>query len=224
MKVWAKKRRENGAVLASPAPMVEGDPLLELIVIEITEEGNRRPIRVARLKAIGEQRILVQLKLPNLVHLKGWSLVLSGIEELRAANGQISAVAQTWVCELRPPVDAIGFSAKDLYRSGVRLPRSSLHQSSGSRGHLLIGSDFSPALQRHTNHAQLIYYESAGGRAGCLIDAQLEFMSETSFGLGGMRVCESYGERPQRIERAGWLCEFDIRQPELTKREARMLR
>jgi hypothetical protein len=39
-----------------------------------------------------------------------------------------------------------------------------------------------------------------------------------------MRVWEAHGESPQRIERAGWLCEFDFPEPELTKREARRLR
>jgi hypothetical protein len=49
-------------------------------------------------------------------------------------------------------------------------------------------------------------------------------MSETSFELGGLRVCEARGDQPQRLERNGWLCEVDLYERELTKREARMLR
>lgn len=49
-------------------------------------------------------------------------------------------------------------------------------------------------------------------------------MSDTTFALCGLQVFEAHGERPQRIRRGGWLCEFDIPERELTKQEARMLR
>lgn len=155
MKAWVVRRREDGAALPTTAPVVEGASLLELVVVEITEEGNRRPIRVARLLPIGEQRILAQLKIPALVQLKAWKMVLSGIEEMRDQHGHIRGVAQTWLCELRPPENAVGFSAKQTYTGGVRLPRGSLHQVSGSRGRLVVAGDYSNALQRHTTWAKL---------------------------------------------------------------------
>jgi hypothetical protein len=104
----------------------KADGMLELVVVEITEEGNRRPIRVARLLPIGEQRILAQLKMPALVQLKALKMVLSGIEEMRDQHGHIRGVAQTWLCELRPPENAVGFSAKQTYsraryRAGAEL-------------------------------------------------------------------------------------------------------
>jgi hypothetical protein len=91
MKAWVMRRRHDGTALASPAPAVESAGLLELLVVDVTEEGNRRPIKVARLYPLGGQRILAQLKLPELVQLKGWKLVLSGIEEMRNDSKQIAA-------------------------------------------------------------------------------------------------------------------------------------
>lgn len=224
MKVIARRRREDGAVLAAPAPVVEGAGLLELVVVEITEDGNRRPIRVARLMPIGEQRILAQLKMPALVQLRGWKLVISGIEEIRDNYRTVRGVAQTWLCELHPPPGAAGFRAKDMFTAGERLPRGAIHQTSGTRGYLVVGSDHSNALQRHTAYAEVHRYEAATFPAGRLIDCYLEFMSDATFALGGMRVWDAHGETPQRIDRAGWLCEFDIPERELTKHEARMLR
>jgi hypothetical protein len=86
-----------------------------LLVVDITEEGNRRPIKVARLYPLGQQRILAQLKLPDLVQLKGWKLVLSGIEELPGRRKSKSRRWTNLVCELRPPENAVGFRVKDTY-------------------------------------------------------------------------------------------------------------
>lgn len=49
-------------------------------------------------------------------------------------------------------------------------------------------------------------------------------MSDTSFGLGGLSVRDAYQDRPQMVERGGWLCEFDVLERDLTKAEYRMLR
>jgi hypothetical protein len=74
---------------------VEGASLLELVVVEITEAGDRGPVRVARRMPLGEQRILAQLKLQALVQLKSWRLVVSGIEELRDEYGHVRGLVQT---------------------------------------------------------------------------------------------------------------------------------
>ena len=224
MRAWVSRRRDDGAVLATPAPVVEGASLLELVVVEITEDGNRRPIKVARLKPIGEQRILAQLKLPALVQLKGWKLVVSGIEELRDEYGHVRSVAQTWLCELRPPEAAVGFRIKEMYTCGVRVARGALHQAISNRGTIVVTGGHSNALQRHTTCAELHHYQISTFPAKRLIDCHIEFMSESSFGLGGLSVREAYEERPQRVERSGWLCEFDVTERELTKSEYRMLR
>lgn len=224
MKAWVVRRRDAGAAMAAPAPVVEGASLLELLVVEITEEGNRRPIKVARLQPIGEPRILAQLKIPSLVQLKGWKMVLSGIEEMRNESNLVRGVAQTWLCELRPPDNAVGFCVKDTYTCGVRVPRGALHQASSSRGRIVVASDHSNALQRQTCCAELHLHQIATFPAKRLIDCHLEFIAESSFGLGGLVVREAHQDRPQLLERGGWLCEFDVMERPLTKAEYRMLR
>jgi hypothetical protein len=224
MKAWVTRRREDGAALASPVSAVEGAGLLELLVVDITEEGNRRPIKVARLYPLGQQRILAQLKLPDLVQLKGWKLVLSGIEELRNDGSQIRGVGQTWLCDLRPPENAVGFRVKETYACGVRLPRAALHQTTGTRGKLVVAGEYSNTLQRHTTCAEVHHHQISTFPAKRLINCHIEFIGESTFGLGGLYVREAHQEMPQRLERGGWLCELDVKERELTKREARRIR
>jgi hypothetical protein len=100
----------------------------------------------------------------------------------------------------------------------------SVRDYGGSRGRIIIDTDYSNALQRQATFAELQHYQASTFPAGRLVDTYLEFMSESSFELGGLRVSEAYGEKPQRIERASWLCEVDLYEPELSKREARRLR
>jgi len=224
MKARVTRRRDNGAVLPQPVPVVEGASLLEVVVVEITEQGNRRPVKVARLQPIGERRILAQLKLPKLVKFVGWTMVLSGIEEFRDSYQNTRGVAQTWVCELFTQPEVVGFRVRDAYEQGRRISGSVFRNTSGSRGTMAIDGEYSAALQRHTTCAKFRSHPSSTAPEKRLVDCYVEFMAETSFELGGLCVRDAHQDRPERIERGGWLCEFDIKERELSKYEARMLR
>lgn len=224
MKVLATRRREGGVALAAPLPVVEGAMLMELLVVEVTLDGNRRPAKVARLQAIGERRILAQLARPKLVRLQGWNLVLSGIEVVRDAAGRPREVAQTWVCKLHVPENAVGYRTRSLYVGGVAQPKRTVRDNGGSHGLLVVGDDYSNVLQRHTACAELRSHQISTFPAGRLIDCHIEWMSEEAFELGGLRVREAHKEEPEQLERGGWLVDIDIRQRELTRQEARMLR
>jgi hypothetical protein len=224
MKVWASRRREDGAVLAAPVPVVEGAILLELLVVDVTLEGNRRPSKVARLQMIGVPRILAQLARPKLVRVQGWNMVLSGIEATRDESGHTREVAQTWVCKLFVPENAIGFRVRELHRSGVALPKKLVRDSSGSRGLLAVADDYSNVLQRHATCAELRGHQISTFPEGRLIDCYIEWMSEESFELGGLQLRSSFESRPEQLERGGWLVGIDMKERELTKSEARMIR
>lgn len=224
MKVWATRRREEGAALSSALPVVEGASLLELLVVEVTLAGNRRPSKVARLQPIGEQRILAQLAVPKLVQLKGWVIVISGIEERKDEYRNVRGTAQTWVCKFYVPDNAVGWRAKEMYRGGFALPKSGVRENSGERGPLVVGGEHSNALQRHTTCAELLSYQVATFPQKRLIDCDLVWMSDSSFELGGLDVKAAFNERPEQLERGGWLCEIDIKERELTKAEYRALR
>jgi hypothetical protein len=224
MKVWASRRREDGAALASAVPVVDGAALMELVVVEVTLEGNRRPAKVARLKPIGEQRILAQLLLPKLVKLQGWTLVLSGLEERREGEGRPRGAAQTWVCKLWVPDHAVGFRARETHERGAPMAKSGIRESNGMRGKLVVATDYVTPLQRHTLCAEMHHHQVSTFPAGRLVDCHIEWMSDETFELGGLRVWDASGDRPERLERAGWLCEFDVKERELSKAEYRALR
>ncbi|MYM65419.1 hypothetical protein GTP45_01050 [Pseudoduganella sp. FT55W] len=225
MKVWAQRRREDGAALASAVPVVEGASLLELLVVDVTLDGNRRPSKVARLYPIGEQkRILAQLAVPELVQFKGWTLALSGIEERKDEYQKIRSTSQTWVCQLYVPDAAVGFRVKDMYQSGVAIPRSAVRDGSGTRGRLVVAGDYSAALQRHTPCAELHGHQISTFPQKRLVNCGLLWMSDSTFELGGLHVSPAHGDRPEQLERAGWLCEIDVKERELSKAEARRLR
>ncbi|MYM21943.1 hypothetical protein GTP46_04675 [Duganella sp. FT135W] len=224
MKVWAQRRREDGAALASLVPVVEGASLLELLVVDTTLEGNRRTSKVARLQTIGEQRILAQLAVPELVQLKGWTLALSGIEERKGESKRVRGTSQTWVCQLYVPGNAVGFRVKDLHRAGVAIPRGAVREGSGTRGRLVVAGDHSNALHRNTTCAELHSHQIATFPQKRLINCSLLWMSDSTFELGGLHVSPAHDDRPEQLERAGWLCELDTEVRELSKREARLLR
>lgn len=224
MKVWASRRRDCGAALGVPVPVVEGAILLELLVVDVTLDGNRRPSKVARLQAIGAPRILAQMAKPKLVRAQGWNLVLSGIEETRDEAGQAREVAQTWVCKLHTPGNAAGFRVRDLYRSGVALPKRLVRDSGGARGLLAVADDYSNLLQRHSTCAELRGHQISTFPAGRLIDCHIEWMSEESFELAGLHLRKGFENRPEQLERGGWLVDIDVKERELTKSEARLIR
>lgn len=50
-----------------------------------------------------------------------------------------------------------------------------------------------------------------GGR---LLDVDLGWMAEERFALSGLHQHAASGERPARLVRQGWLCEYEIEEPE----------
>jgi hypothetical protein len=88
----------------------------------------------------------------------------------------------------------------------------------------VVTTDYVTPLQRHTLCTEVHHYQVSTFPAGRLIHCHIEWMSDEIFELGGLLVWESHGDRPQRLERAGWLYEDDIKERELTKKEYRAVR
>jgi hypothetical protein len=171
-----------------------------LLVVDITEEGNRRPIKVARLYPLGQQRILAQLKLPDLVQLKGWKLVLSGIEEL---PGRRKSKSRRWTnLGVRTPPAGKRSGLQGQGHLHGRRPSAArgAPQTTGTRGTLLVAGEHSNALQRHTTCAEVHHHQISTFPAKRLINCHIEFMGESTFGLGGLHVREAHQEAPQRLE------------------------
>jgi hypothetical protein len=191
------------------------------MVVNVTDYGSRRPVKLARIHPIGEQRILAEIARPKLVWLKERGLILSGIEVLKEDKRE---VYQTWVCDLMPPDFVKGFRVADTYQNGVARPRSALRDMVSSNGNLIVSSQFERALNRHTMTAELAAYGTPTGAPKRLIDCDIEFMSEERFELSGLHVIPPDEQRPEQILRDAWLCEFHIEAPELTRAGYRALK
>jgi hypothetical protein len=61
MRAWISVRREDGAALAATLPLVSPTAPLELLIVYVTDQGSRRPMKVARVGPIGEQQIIAEL-------------------------------------------------------------------------------------------------------------------------------------------------------------------
>lgn len=224
MRAWVARRREDGALLQEPAQIKSGIAPYELLVVDVTDQGQRRPSKVARLVSLGDRRAVAELVAPKLVWLEGWKLVLSGIERLQGRLG-LKQVSQSWVCELVPPSFAIGFKITHTYVEGIQLPRRALRDTGKTSGRIKVGDSLIKSLGRHTPLAELIHYEPDGHKDSMahLADCHLEWMSEDRFELGGLCIRAPFEDRPEHLLRDGWLCEFDIELPDLNRAQKRLL-
>jgi hypothetical protein len=216
MKAWVARRREGGALLAEPVRFEASPELLELMIVEVTDQGKRRPSRVARIFPQGARVPMAQLVAPRLVWLAGWDLVLSGVEE-GPGNGGVASVAQSWICRLAPPQYAIGFLARHTHKDGVELRKGAIFDRYGSstKGKMAVASVHDEALGRHTMRAELSRNNDPHRALyGALLDVELGWMTDERFALTGLHQHGAWEGRPARLVRQGWLCEYDIEEPE----------
>ncbi|MBA5639467.1 hypothetical protein H3H37_20600 [Duganella sp. LX20W] len=167
---------------------------------------------------------MAELVAPKLVWLDGFRLALSGIEKLQNRLG-VKEVSQSWVCDLVPPKFAIGFKITHTYVEGIQLPRRALRDNGKTGGRLKVGDHLIKSLGRHASLAELIDYESGDRRPSTphLADCHLEWMAGDRFELGGLCIREPFEDRPEHLLRGGWLCEFDIELPELSRAQRRLI-
>lgn len=194
--------------------------LVELLVVEVTDQGKRRPTRVARIFPAGSKVAIAQLIAPRLVWLSGWDLVLSGVEE-RLGEGGIVGAAQSWICRLAPPPDATGFLARHTHKDGVELKKGVIFDRYGSsaKGKLTIASAHYDALGRQSVLAKLTRaHDPERTLTGELVDVELGWMAEERFSLTGFNQHAASETRPARLVRQGWLCEYHIEEPEDDRR------
>lgn len=222
MRAWVAKRRDCGTLLGEPARLGEGAEAFELLVVEVTDQGMRRPTKVARMVRPGERLAVAELIAPRLVWFKKWDFVLSGVE--RAAGGEgLTMAGQSWLCKLQPATGAIGFRARHTHKDGMEIARRMImdRYASESKGQLLIEGAKDSTLGRYTVCSHLLSSHCHAASPG-LLDTELDWMSEERFSLSGFREVAAYGDRPARLLRHGWLCEFDI--AELSDEDSRPLR
>lgn len=211
MKVWVQRRLDGGAALDQPVQIGETEEPLELLILEVTDQGQRRPTKVARLIPCGQRRAIDELVMPRLFWFKGGKFVLSGVAQVRETHGT-KGYSQSWLCRLALPAGVDAFKVVPLYRYGEQIARRELtdrHVTTLS-GKLSVASVMDQALGRATVRADVGPAPSAWeyGR-GALLDAHLEWMSTDGFELSGYEQVPAHAERPAYTLQQGWLCKPD---------------
>ncbi|KQN77833.1 hypothetical protein ASF04_24000 [Duganella sp. Leaf61] len=212
MRVRILRRREGGAYLPEPLRVGCTPAPFELLVVEVTDQGKRRPSKVARLYAPGTKSIVAELASVQLLWLKGFEFVLHGVDIIANERGPVHA-AQSWMCKLDEPLHVVGYRMRGIYDRGLELPRRQLmdRPSYVSEGKLRIGGAMDERLGRNATRAE---FTNASRHVGTLLDCELEWMSEERFQLSGFQHYDAYGDDPARLLRQGWLIDFDIKTPE----------
>ncbi len=214
VKVWVAKRRQSGVLLDHPVPLWDGSEPCELLVLNVTDQGQRRPGKVARLYPLGAQRVIGELLAPKLVWFKSWQLVISGVETVVSDKGR-RRVAQTWICRLAVPRGVTRFRAVHMFDYGVELERRMLADrfARNTSGRLVVDSMLSPIFGRSTT------YGAIGERDGAadsmefpLLECGLDWMSSDRFTLSGFELKQQCLESPLTLLQQGWICKFDLEQ------------
>lgn len=211
MKAWVWRRRDSGVLLPAAEQVGDVHSPYELLVVEVTDQGRRRPMRVARLVPPGSRVAVAELVAPRLAWLRNDTFVLSGVDAL-ARQGTTVHASQSWLCRFALPAKAVLFKVWTTHQEGVETPRRRLL----STGANLIGSTIDLAsvlnahLGRHTTQA-LVTRDSKPHLA--LLDCEIDWMSEERFCLGGLQHYPEGEQWPDRLLRQGWLCELDVTMP-----------
>jgi len=76
----------------------------DLVMMEVTDQGLRRPVKVARLVTPHPNISPLELMDPHLLWINADRFVLAGFESKRNASGERVDYAQSWLCALIQPV------------------------------------------------------------------------------------------------------------------------
>ncbi|MBF8179141.1 hypothetical protein [Herminiimonas contaminans] len=154
MKVWVARRRHGGALIEDAVPLWGTPEPRELLVLDVTDQGLRKPGKVARLYPVGVRRITAELTAPKLVWFKDWQFVLSGVEYLVGETGR-KGVAQSWMCRLAVPLGVNRLKAVYMFHAGVPLERRMLADrfARGTAGRLVINGAFEREFGRYMTRA-----------------------------------------------------------------------
>ena len=69
-----------------------------LVIMDVTDQGLRRPVKVARLTQPGRPGPYMELLDPHIVWANDGKFTLAGSERTTNAEGQVVEFAQSWLC------------------------------------------------------------------------------------------------------------------------------
>ena len=71
-----------------------------LVIMDVTDQGLRRPVKVARLMQPGRPGPYMELLDPHIVWANDGKFTLAGFERATNADGKVAEFAQSWLCAL----------------------------------------------------------------------------------------------------------------------------
>ena len=71
-----------------------------LVIMDVTDQGLRRPVKVARLTQPGRPGPFMELLDPHIVWANDGKFTLAGFERTTNAEGNVVEFAQSWLCAL----------------------------------------------------------------------------------------------------------------------------
>jgi hypothetical protein len=212
MRVWVARRRLAGVSMRPQFSFDGSDEMpLELIVRNLTDPGQFRPSKVARLYSSGDPVMVSELLKPRLYWMRKSGFVLAGVERRRDEFHQAVGFSQSWLCQLAPPFDSYSLRVMDLRESGVVVSPGRLGDRTyrGQKGEMQLGFENVPVpvLGRYSKVSRFI---AAGGKISdrLLLDVELEWMGEDCFELSGVERRSAHGDRPEALFDGGWLCRY----------------
>lgn len=211
--VWVARRRQWGMLIPdclSQAAGVLPEPC-ELVVMDVTDQGQRRPVKVARLFRPGDRSPAGELVAPRVVHLRRTHFVLSGTERQRDTQGRFMGFAQSWLCQLAPPFDTAPLEVSDMYRGGVALERSARAAAYGypRKGELAMVFERDAELGRITPLTRLQRSDGSFD-ARQLLDTTLEWVSGGRFLLAGYERSPGSPGKPPALLVQAWLASYQL--------------
>jgi hypothetical protein len=210
MKVWVARRRSLGVAVPPNYILGVGGPDLpmELVVKNVTDQGSRRPGKVARLYASGGSIAVAELQQPTLVWMKETCFVINGTERLPNSYDQKVGFSQSWLCQLSPPLSNYPLRILETLKEGIAVPGARLRDKvfKGWPGSVEVQFEMVSQLGRHSKVARF----NSGGRSSplLLLDVELEWMTEDRYELSGTTVTPSRDDREETHFAGGWLCRY----------------
>lgn len=204
--MFVARARREGVILPDPFAAARPTPW-EMVVEDVTDQGQRRPQKVARVRMPGERRVAAELIAPVISYFQGGIMALYGTERLADAVGRKTGYPQTWLCQFAPPFDETELHVVRMFDEGIEVMKSPRARSYeyALTGDLTIRIENDDHLRRPSTIAYLDKGQVSGFQ---LMDTRLEWMGAERFMLHGWESRKAWQERPAYGREQGWLCIF----------------
>ena len=87
-----------------------------LVILDTTDQGLRRPLKVARLHLPGMPEVRAELLEPHILWVNDGRFVLAGFERVRNEAGETVEYAQSWLCALDLTAQGLAANAGEQHR------------------------------------------------------------------------------------------------------------